>query len=172
MRTEIDTRTDLSFGRRVVDWELKGVPVRVEVGPRDLATGVVTLARRDSGAKDTVPVAEAAPRVLSLLEHIQGELLAEATARLEKRTAAVDTVEEAVEAAADGFARLPWAKIGNEGEDRMRADGVTVRCLRREDGSLPLDDAEPGLFRDGRPGLLRLPPVYFLGSFQSDASVD
>ena len=79
VRTEIDTRTDLSFGRRVVDWELKGVPVRVEVGPRDLATGVVTLARRDSGAKDTVPVAEAAPRVLSLLEHIQGELLAEAT---------------------------------------------------------------------------------------------
>ena len=79
MRAELDTRTDLSFGRRVVDWELKGVPVRVEVGPRDLASGVVTLVRRDSGAKDTVPVAEAAPRVLSLLEHIQGELLAEAT---------------------------------------------------------------------------------------------
>jgi prolyl-tRNA synthetase len=93
-----------------------------------------------------VPVAEAAPRVLSLLEHIQGELLAEATPRLEKRTAAVETVEEAIEAAADGFARLPWAKVGTEGEDRMRADGVTVRCLRREDGSLPLDDAEPGLF--------------------------
>ena len=145
VRTEIDTRTDLSFGRRVVDWELKGVPVRVEVGPRDLASGVVTLARRDSGAKDTVPVAEAAPRVMSLLEHIQAELLAEATARLEKRTAAVETVDEAIEAAADGFARLPWAKVGAEGEERMRGDGVTVRCLRREDGSLPLDDTESGL---------------------------
>ena len=145
VRTEIDTRTDLSFGRRVVDWELKGVPVRVEVGPRDLASGVVTLARRDSGAKDTVAVAEAAPRVLSLLEHIQGELLAEATGRLDARTTSVDTVEEAVQAAADGFARLPWSEVGAEGEERMRADGVTVRCLRREDGSLPLDDAEPGL---------------------------
>ncbi len=145
VRTQIDTRTDVSFGRRVVDWELKGVPVRVEVGPRDLASGVVTLARRDSGAKDTVPVAEAAPRVLSLLEHIQGELLAEATGRLEGRTTSVDTVDEAVEAAADGFARLPWSVVGAEGEERMRADGVTVRCLRREDGSLPLDDAEPGL---------------------------
>ena len=51
VRTEIDTRTDLSFGRRVADWELKGVPVRVEVGPRDLATGVVTLARRDIGSE-------------------------------------------------------------------------------------------------------------------------
>ena len=145
VRTEIDTRTDLSFGRRVVDWELKGVPVRVEVGPRDLASGVVTLARRDSGAKDTVPVAEAAPRVLSLLEHIQGELLAEATERLAARTASVDTVDEAVEAAADGFARLPWSAVGVEGEERMRGDGITVRCLRREDGSLPSDDAEPGL---------------------------
>jgi prolyl-tRNA synthetase len=145
VRTEIDTRTDLSFGRRVVDWELKGVPVRVEVGPRDLASGVVTLARRDSGAKDTVPVAEAAPRVLSLLEHIQGELLAEATKRLADRTTSVDTVEEAVEAASDGFARLPWANVGAEGEERMRADGVTVRCLRREDGSLPADDTESGL---------------------------
>jgi prolyl-tRNA synthetase len=145
VRTEIDTRTDLSFGRRVVDWELKGVPVRVEVGPRDLASGVVTLARRDSGAKDTVPVAEAAPRVLSLLEHIQGELLAEATERLAARTASVDTVDEAVEAAADGFARLPWSAVGVEGEERMRGDGITVRCLQREDGSLPSDDAEPGL---------------------------
>ncbi len=145
VRAEIDTRTDLSFGRRVVDWELKGVPVRVEVGPRDLASGVVTLARRDSGAKDTVPVAEAAPRVLSLLEHIQGELLAEATTRLESRTADVSTVEDAVAAAAEGFARLPWAAVGADGEDRMRNDGVTVRCLQREDGSVPLDDAEPGL---------------------------
>ncbi|HTN78688.1 MAG TPA: proline--tRNA ligase [Acidimicrobiales bacterium] len=145
VRTEIDIRTDLSFGRRVVDWELKGVPVRIEVGPRDLATGVVTLARRDSGAKDTVPVAEAAPRVLSLLEHVQGELLAEATSRLETRTADVKTVDEAVEAAATGFARLPWADLGPAGEERMRADGVTVRCLRHEDGSLPLTGDEPGV---------------------------
>ena len=134
-----------SFGRRVVDWELKGVPVRVEVGPRDLASGVVTLARRDAGTKITVPVAEAAPRVLSLLEHIQGELLAEATARLRSRTVSVKTVDEAAEAAATGFAELPWAAIGIEGEDRLRADGITVRCLRRDDGSLPLTDDEPGL---------------------------
>ncbi len=145
VRIELDTRTDVSFGRRVVDWELKGVPVRIEVGPRDLASGVVTLARRDSGAKVSVPVAEATPRVLSLLEHIQGELFAEATARLESRTTDVEKVEEAAEAAAEGFARLPWANVGSEGEERLRADGVTVRCLRREDGGLPLDDAEPGL---------------------------
>src|SRR5262249_25263376 len=43
VRVELDARTDTSFGRRAVDWELKGVPVRIEVGPRDLASGQVTL---------------------------------------------------------------------------------------------------------------------------------
>src|SRR5437868_1674255 len=52
-RVELDDRVDTSFGRRAVDWELKGVPVRVEVGPRDLAEGNVTIVRRDAGTKDT-----------------------------------------------------------------------------------------------------------------------
>jgi prolyl-tRNA synthetase len=46
-RVHLDDRVDVSFGRRSVDWELKGVPVRVEVGPRDLAGGEVTVVRRD-----------------------------------------------------------------------------------------------------------------------------
>ena len=77
--------------------------------------------------------------MLSLLEHIQGELLAEATARRDdahgRRSS---TVEEAVEAAADGFARLPWAEVGAEGEDRLRA-GRRHRALpaAATDGSLP-----------------------------------
>ena len=56
LRTQLDGRTDTSFGRRVVDWELKGVPVRVEVGPRELAAGEAVLVRRDSGTKTTVPL--------------------------------------------------------------------------------------------------------------------
>ena len=145
------------------------MPVRVEVGPRDLASGVVTLARRDAGTKITVPVAEAAPRVLSLLEHIQGELLAEATARLRVADGRRSkTVDEAVEAAATGFARLPWAAVGTEGEDRMRAD--------RRDRALPASRGRitaprrrrTGPFGHSRPGLLTAPPVYFSGSFQFD----
>ena len=72
---------DVSFGRRVTDWELRGVPVRVEVGPRDLAQGVVTLVRRDTrregpGARRPRPSA----RCRAVLDAIQADLLAEATA--------------------------------------------------------------------------------------------
>ena len=57
IRVELDARTDTSFGRRAVDWELKGVPLRLEVGPRDLAQGVVVMARRDTGTKAPVALA-------------------------------------------------------------------------------------------------------------------
>ena len=46
VRVQLDAKTDVSMGRRATDWELKGVPVRLEVGPRDLADGVATLVRR------------------------------------------------------------------------------------------------------------------------------
>src|SRR6476659_1701854 len=109
VRTEIDTRTDLSFGRRVTDWELKGVPVRIEVGPRDLASGEVTLVRRDTGEKSQVPVAEVVSRVGPLLGHIQSDMLAAATAFQEAHTVDVSTTDDAREAAQTGFARLAWS---------------------------------------------------------------
>src|SRR4029079_16846855 len=59
VRVELDDRVDIPFGRRAVDAELKGIPVRLEVGPRDLATGEVVLARRVERAKVTVPLAQA-----------------------------------------------------------------------------------------------------------------
>ncbi len=161
VRTEIDTRTDLSFGRRVVDWELKGVPVRVEVGPRDLASGVVTLARRDSGAKDTVPVAEAAPRVLSLLEHIQGELLAEATGAA-RESHHLGRHRRRGRRSGGGRVRSPAVVRG-----RRRGRGSDAS--RRRDRALPAPRGRliaPRRRRTGplghrRPGLLSRPPVYF-----------
>ena len=56
VKVQLDDRTDTSFGRRVTDWELKGVPLRVEVGPRDLANEQATLVRRDTGEKAQVPL--------------------------------------------------------------------------------------------------------------------
>jgi hypothetical protein len=62
-RVELDDRTDVSFGRRVTDWELKGVPVRVEIGPRDLANQEMTLFCRATNAKSSVSIARIAERV-------------------------------------------------------------------------------------------------------------
>ncbi len=136
VRVHVDHRSG-SFGRRVTDWELKGVPVRVEIGPRDLAEGLVTLARRDSGEKQTVSIESVAAVLPRILEEIQAELLASSIRRRDAATAEVSTLDEAMEAGRDGFARIPWSAIGEDGEATLNAKTLSVRCLQRPDGSLP-----------------------------------
>ncbi|MCU1373056.1 MAG: prolyl-tRNA synthetase [Actinomycetia bacterium] len=145
VRVKLDARVDVSFGRRAVDWELKGAPVRVEVGPRDLAEGQVTVVRRDRSEKLVVAVGDVVGRAVELLADSQAGLFAEALARREANTADVTTVEEAIEAARTGFARIPYASLGEEGENRLATDAVTVRCLQRPDGSVPDAEDEPDL---------------------------
>jgi prolyl-tRNA synthetase len=139
IRTRVDDQTATGFGRRVTDWELKGVPVRVEIGPRDLKEGVVTVVRRDRRGKEPVPAAGIVAAVGELLNAVQADLLAEAEAFRDARTATVATIEDAVEAGTTGFARIPWEAVGDEGEDRLAEHGITVRCLQRPDGSVPED---------------------------------
>jgi prolyl-tRNA synthetase len=67
----VDLRTDRGFGRPVTDGELKGVPVRLEVGLRDLVEGVVTLARRDGGDRQRHPLERVASLVPSLLHRMR-----------------------------------------------------------------------------------------------------
>jgi prolyl-tRNA synthetase len=145
VRAELDARVDLSFGRRATDWELKGVPLRLEVGPRDLAEGDVTIVRRDTGMKAQVNVDAAASQITGAVDTVQAELLAAATSWRDEHTADCKTLGEIVEASATGFARSPWGVIGEEGESRLAESAVTVRCLQRADGSVPLSDDEPDL---------------------------
>ncbi len=136
VRVELD-RGRASFGRRVTDWEIKGVPVRVEVGPRDLEAGQATLVRRDSGAKESVALGEVSTRVVALLEEVQRTLYERARRFRDERTVEVSSVDEAAEAAQEGFARLAWSLVDGEGEARLREASITVRCLQRADGSVP-----------------------------------
>ncbi|MFJ4619346.1 proline--tRNA ligase [Streptomyces sp. NPDC088812] len=145
LRVQVDDRTDVPFGRRAVDWELKGVPVRIEIGPRDLENGTAMLARRIPGGKEPVALDALADLLPKVLEDDQTLLLRQSRERRESRTADVATVEEAVEAAgAGGWARIPWATLGEEGEARLADHAVTVRCLVAEDGSVPEDGDAPG----------------------------
>ncbi|HEX3794587.1 MAG TPA: proline--tRNA ligase [Acidimicrobiales bacterium] len=138
-RVRLDDRTETSFGRRSVDWELKGVPVRVEIGPRDLAEGNVTVVTRHTRTKETVPLAGAAKEVGAILIRVGPELLAEALAAREARIVSVDTLDEAMEAGKSGFARIPMSAVGAEGEDRLGTAALSIRCLQRPDGSLAED---------------------------------
>ncbi|NMO33795.1 proline--tRNA ligase [Streptomyces sp. GMY01] len=143
-RVQVDDRTDVPFGRRAVDWELKGVPVRIEVGPRDLENGTAMLARRIPGGKAPVRIGEIEALLPKVLEEDQALLLAQSRERREDRTVDTATIEEAAEAAATGWARIPWATLGPEGEAALAEQGVSVRCLVAADGSVPDSDDQPG----------------------------
>ena len=145
VRVLIDDRTDTPFGRRAVDWELKGVPVRVEIGPRDLEAGTAMLVRRIPGGKEPVAL-DALPGLLpGLLEQDQALLLRQSRDRRESLTRDAGTVEEAAAVAREGgWARIPWATLGVAGEAALAAEGVSVRCLVAADGSVPESDDAAG----------------------------
>ncbi len=145
IRVEADLRTDTPFGRRAVDWELKGVPVRVEIGPRDLAEGSATLVRRIPGSKQPVPLAGVAAAAREALDADQIALYEQGLRQRDARTVEVSTLEEAAEAAATGWARIPWAALGEDGEEQLATQAVSVRCLVRPDGSVPDTGEEPDL---------------------------
>ena len=113
------------------------------VGPRDLAAGTVVVSRRDDTSKVSLPLESVVTQVGEVLESTQAGLLAEALRRREENTVRASTLEEAEAAAQSGFAVVPGAVLaGDDVEGRLNAGGVTVRLLRRPDGSLPgVDDA-------------------------------
>ena len=69
-----------------------------------------------------------------------------AAERLSAATAEVDTVADALAAAASGFARMRWDALGDTGEDELAKSAVTVRCVQRADGTLPESFDEPDLY--------------------------
>jgi prolyl-tRNA synthetase len=143
IRVGYDERVDTPFGRRAVDAELKGYPVRVEVGPRDVANGNVTVVHRVSGRKEQIALDEVTAAVKTALDLAQKVLYDEALAMRVEKTVDAETLDEAIEAAQTGWARIPWEKVGVEGETKANAEAVSVRCLVRADGSVPVRDDEP-----------------------------
>jgi prolyl-tRNA synthetase len=130
VRVELDARTDTSFGRRVIDWELKGVPLRIEVGPRDLRAQSVMLCRRDTGTKTPVALAVTPTRVEQDLAAVQAALLEEATQLRVGHTVEAEGLEEAELGAREGFAVVAASALRDGGEARLNEAGVSVRCLQ------------------------------------------
>jgi prolyl-tRNA synthetase len=137
VRTHLDTRFDhLSFGRRSVDWELKGVPLRVELGPRELAAGQATLVRRDTRAKTPVPIDGIGRAARELLDELQRGLHAESLADREAHTYPVDNLDEFRErVGGGGFFRLAWCGSPDCEATLGEGTGATIRVI--------LDDQPP-----------------------------
>jgi prolyl-tRNA synthetase len=145
VRVKLDDRADIPFGRRAVDAELQGVPIRIEVGPRDLAAGNAVVARRIDGTKSPIALAEVVNDVVSALKADQARMYDDALAFREANTVDVKTLGDAIEAAQTGWARVRWSAVGTDGEAEANGKAITVRCLFRPDGTMPDSDDEPGL---------------------------
>ncbi len=108
VRTELDSR-DNSPGWKFNQWEMKGVPVRIELGPKDIENGVVTVARRDTLEKFTLPIPEVAERIPVLLNEIQKHMLEKSRAFRDSRVKTVETFDQFKDAIETGnFAKAGW----------------------------------------------------------------
>ena len=129
IRVHVDRR-DERPGEKFNHWELKGVPLRVEVGPKDVAAGQVTVADRITREKRPLPAEGLAGRLVEELAGFQRRLFARALEFRDAHTVELGTLSELKEwfAANTGFAWAPWCESG-ECEERVRQEtgGVTTR---------------------------------------------
>jgi len=138
LRVHVDSREGLSPGFKFNDWEMRGVPVRLEIGPRDVEAQSVMAARRDVPGKDgklAVPLEQLGVRIPELLGEIQQAMLETATAFRDSHLHEAATYDELKEQVLDGWS-LIWHCGTPECEDRIKEETkASSRCF-------PLDKNE------------------------------
>ena len=130
--------SDNSLGWKCAQYEMKGVPLRVELGPRDIENGVCVAVRRDSGEKTTVPLAEPTQRVPELLDAVQKGLYEKAKLNLEEHIFAAHSIDEAkaLQEEHGGFIKTMWCgELACETAMKEQA-GMSSRCLPFEQEQL------------------------------------
>lgn len=127
---KIDERDTLRPGFKFAEWELKGVPVRVAMGPRDLAAGTAELARRDTLTKETVSIEGLDTRIEALLAEIQKNIYDKAYNFREENVRKVDTWEEfKKEIVKGGFLLCHWDGTVETEEKIKEETKATIRCI-------------------------------------------
>jgi prolyl-tRNA synthetase len=129
-----DDRDTQRPGWKFADYELKGIPVRIALGERDLLNGTIEVARRDLLTKEVIKIAEAAERIPALLEEIQENLLTRARQRTEQMTTLVDSYDEFKRTLDEkpGFILAHWDG-SPESEAKIKEETkATIRCIPLE----------------------------------------
>lgn len=134
----LDDRSEYTPGWKFHEWELKGVPIRVEIGPRDLKQEQVTIARRDTGEKTFIKEKEAVNAVEKLLEEIQHNLYAKARVNQEKLTTTAKSYDEFKQVVCDkgGFVKAAWCGAADCEAKIKDETGATIRVI-------PFEKEEP-----------------------------
>lgn len=130
-RVQLDDRDNYSNGYKFNDWEMRGVPVRIEIGPRDIENGVCILVRRDTSEKITVKLEDLKPELENLLQNIQTSMFEECKKRNEARTSIATNMDEFIKTINEnqGYIKTMWC--GDEAcEDKIKElTGAHSRCL-------------------------------------------
>ena len=131
---KIDDRDNLRSGFKFAEWELKGVPVRIAIGPRDMEQGSAELARRDTLEKVVCPQSELANRIPTLLSDIQGNIYKKALAFRKEHTYKVDSYDEFKERIEEGgFFLCHWDGTAETEEKIKNETKATIRVIPFED---------------------------------------
>ena len=133
---KVDDREAQSPGAKFFHWERRGVPVVLELGPRDLASGNIVLKRRDTGTKEPLPQAEIAAKLPAVLSEMQKNLYDAAKQRLKANTVLANSIEEVESILSDvtaekGGGKFVMAHIKDDPacDQRMKDFKATVRCI-------------------------------------------
>ena len=159
IRAHLDDRDTQQPGYKYADWEMRGVPVRLEIGPKDVEKQQVVLVRRDNRAKSFVPMPGLVPAASELLTSLQGDLLLRARRFTEENTTRVASYDEFKSLMADkrGFLVADWCRDGACEAAIKDETKATVRVIPQE------GEAVPGTcVRCGRPSPR---PAYFAQAY-------
>ncbi len=127
---KIDDRDNVKPGRKFNEWELKGIPIRIEIGPRDCENKEVVVVRRDTGEKVTMPMEGLLPKLEALLDDIQDNLLANAQKRMDENTHIADDFKEYKKAVkTGGFYKIHWCGENSCEDYIQERSKSTIRCI-------------------------------------------
>ena len=130
-RMKFDDRDNVSPGFKFNDWEMRGVPVRIEIGPRDLEEGVAVLVRRDTSEKITVKIEDLDKELETLLETIQKDMFNVCLERKNQKTNVAYSLEEIEKALAEnqGYVKTMWCGDRNCEDKVKEVTGAPSRCM-------------------------------------------
>lgn len=130
-RMEVDVREQYSPGYKFNDWEMKGVPVRIELGPRDIEAGKCVIVRRDTSEKIEVNLNEVETKLEEILEAIQKNMYQECVRRIEQKTTIAKNMDEFVKNLQEnqGYVKTMWCGDADCEEKIHELTGAKSRCI-------------------------------------------
>ena len=131
LRVHIDTRDELTPGYKFHDWEMKGIPVRIEIGPKDIANNKVVLVKRHNGKKSDIKMDEIGSNIMLILDEIQKEMLEKATMILQKNIRMVSDYAEFKDRIQKqgGFFNVGWCGRQECEEQIKEETGADIRVI-------------------------------------------